>query len=206
LAQLPRGGDRKSDGQDQRTNSSFDPTIAEAAKRLNVGTTIVKEAKTVLQSAEQTKAVEAGQKSVHKAATEIKQARAEQAAPTPEDAVKRDATGYPIPEPLIALWDRAPEVDGMRRQLTALCRLLCDAADNDDLFYRTTDLELVIDRLDEAYMALAAAVPYAVCAHCREQDAGNPCPICQGRRLISKSTFDKCIPENLKKNRAAPCA
>ena len=70
MAQLPHGGDRKSD---QRTNSSLD--VAGAAELLKVGTSTVKDARTVLASgdAETIAAVEQGKLSVSRAAKEVRQ-------------------------------------------------------------------------------------------------------------------------------------
>ena len=89
MAQVPHGGDRKSD---QRTNSSLD--VAEAAELLNVGTSTVSDARTVLASgdAKTIAAVEQGKLSVSRAAKEVRQSRPR---PAPQPKAKNDQPSKP---------------------------------------------------------------------------------------------------------------
>src|SRR3954452_14850649 len=108
MAQLPHGGDRKSD---QRTNSSLD--IAEAAKLLNVGTSTVKDARTVLASgdAETIAAVEQGKLSVSRAAKEVRQSTPK---PKPQPRATDDQPSKPalvIEAKTVEQWAVMPEAD-----------------------------------------------------------------------------------------------
>ena len=108
MAQLPHGGDRKSD---QRTNSSLD--IAGAAELLNVGTSTVKDARTVLASgdAETIAAVEQGKLSVSRAAKEVRQSTPQT---RPQPKAKNDQPSKPalVIEPkTVEQWAVMPEAD-----------------------------------------------------------------------------------------------
>jgi hypothetical protein len=86
IANLPHGGANKKQG----TNSSLAPSIDEVADKLSVGRTIVKLARTVLQDPAQTRAVEAGEKTIHAAVSEIRTARS----PRTTQAAPIDPTGF----------------------------------------------------------------------------------------------------------------
>jgi hypothetical protein len=108
------------------------------------------------------------------------------------------------------------------------CCIKFNSEEEDDALYHPVDMNRVLDRLDEACAELSLAVPYAVCPTCQGRGGvggvvdselveglevagdigraahaivGPTCPLCKGRGLLSKHTFDTCVPEALKKNR-----
>jgi len=108
MAQLPHGGDRKSD---QRTNSSLD--VAGAAELLNVSPSTVKDARTVLASGDAATiaAVEQGKLSVSRAAKEVRQSTPKT---KPQPKAKNDQPCKPalvIESKTVEQWAVMPEAD-----------------------------------------------------------------------------------------------
>jgi hypothetical protein len=115
--------------------------------------------------------------------------------------VRRDLTGYPIPDHKVSLFDRSEEVHNVLRMISAARGALQTAQDNEDRLWQPVILSSMITRLDGIYADLKVAVPYAVCPYCSGQTSDN-CRTCKGRGVISKFTWDTAIPSDLKAVRA----
>lgn len=181
----------------ESANLPTPPTITEAAAKLNVSPRLVQEAKIVVQSKHQTRAVESGEKTVHKAAAEIKAKKAEK-------EIRRDETGYPIPEALWELWARRTEVEDILKAISKARCIVKAAHEREDVLYQPSNLNGALAKLHDAYTTVAMATPYAVCVTCQGRTA-ETCTSCKGRGLISKHHYEKCVPEELKNVRDKMC-
>jgi ParB-like chromosome segregation protein Spo0J len=187
LATLPHGRSEKKKGM----NSSLTPSIDEVAEQLSVGTAIVKQARTVLQDATQTKAVESGQKSVHAAAREIRATRGAPPLGTdPSPKPVLDSTGYQIPEALRPLWNRRAEVDTTLNDISRAFATLKSAREAGDILFSRTNLNEVLAHLESAYDATLLSALSAVCPAC-DGHALDQCPVCHGRGFLNADEFNR---------------
>jgi hypothetical protein len=171
-----------------------------AAAMMAVGKRSVMRAKTILDSPTQAQAVAAGTKTVNAAAKEIK-AR-EQA-----KEVRRDKTGYAIPEEVLPMWDRDPEVAEIQNAIARAVRLVKDASADTSAtskFWGAVNLQHIEITLYNAKRDLDGARPYAVCCTCQGR-VRESCRSCKGRGYINKHLYDVCVPEELKAIRAKSC-
>ncbi|EDY19024.1 hypothetical protein CfE428DRAFT_3201 [Chthoniobacter flavus Ellin428] len=202
IARLPRGRTEKI----KEANLPICPTIAEAAQRLAVSPRLVRQARAVLASGTETKAVEKGAKTVNAAAKEVKAAKAAKAARATKTAneVHRDATGYAIPEEILALWQRKPEVDQLLKLVSQARVAAKSAHEQDDILFAPSNLNSVIGKLNEAYSILSNSVPFAVCPTCQGYGR-TQCLSCKGRGIVGKFFYDTCVPAELKAVRNSAC-
>jgi len=171
-----------------------------AATMMAVGRRSVMRAKTILDSPTQAQAVAAGTKTVVAAAREIKsRAQAQE--------VRRDKTGYAIPEEVLPLWDRDPEVAEIQNIIARAVRLVKDAsadASATNLFWGAVNLQHIEITLYNAKRDLDNARPYAVCCTCQGR-VRESCRSCKGRGYLNKHLYDNCVPVELKVIRAKSC-
>jgi len=171
-----------------------------AATMMAVGERSVVRAKTILDNPTQAKAVAAGTQTVRAAAREIKsRAQAQE--------VRRDKTGYAIPEEVLPLWDRDPEVAEIQNIIARAVRLVKDAsadASATNLFWGAVDLQRIESMLYNAKRDLDNARPYAVCCTCQGR-VRESCRSCKGRGYLNKHLYDNCVPVELKAIRAKSC-
>jgi len=171
-----------------------------AATLMAVGERSVERAKIVLDHPTQAQAVAAGTQTVRAAAREIK-AREK----SPE--VRRDKTGYAIPEEVLPMWDRDPEVAEIQNIIARAVRLVKDASADTSAtskFWGAVNLQHIEITLYNAKRDLDGARPYAVCCTCQGR-VRESCRSCKGRGYINKHLYDVCVPEELKAVRAKSC-
>jgi ParB-like chromosome segregation protein Spo0J len=211
IACLPNGGDRSSEAAKQSANLQTAPSAAKAAKQLSVSERLVAEARRILHDEAQTRAVEAGEKTVHAAAAEMKAAaKAGKRGPKPardnsnSGDIRRDATGYPIPEELWERWERKAEVLGLLQHVSGARAVVRAAVQSEDILYAPTNINGVLADLNNAYTLLQLSVPYAVCTTCQGR-AVETCRFCKGRGFISKHHYEHCVPAELKEIRRKGC-
>jgi len=116
-----------------------------------------------------------------------------------KDAVMVDATGFPIPEPLLIYWNRADEVQEILTQLSHIKGTLEKAMEEKDLMYWELGTGPVA-HLSRAWQEIHAAKPYAVCLQCQGHPEIQPegkCRLCGGRGLISKHRWET-VPEEMR--------
>jgi len=193
IARLPHGRAEKK----KEANLPLTPTIAEAAQRLSVSPRLVRQARTVLANKAETKAVEKGAKTVNAAAKEVKAAKATNEPP-------RDATGYAIPEEILSLWQRKPEVDRLLKLLSQARVAVKSAHAQSDLLFAPSNLNSAIGKLNDAYSILSTSVPFAVCPTCQGYGRAQ-CLSCKGRGFVGKFFYDTCVPAELKAIRDSAC-
>lgn len=187
--------------QKESANLQTPPTIAEAAKAVSVSPRLVHEAKTVLASKRQTAAVVSGEKSVHRAAAEIKAKKAEK-------EVRRDSTGYAIPEELWPLWDRRDEVQtiltAIGKARGALRAVMDSMNEGDDPLFAHSNVSGAYGRLNDAWTTVSMALPHAVCPACQGR-APDTCKLCKASGFIPKHTYDHAISDDLRTIREKSC-
>lgn len=173
-------------------------TQTEAAKRLNVSTRSVTSARAVLKNPVQSKAVESGHQTVNGAVKQIAAAKAAK-------EVKRDSTGYAIPDKILPLWNRREEIVEIQNAIAKARRMVKDAYEKlPDPLWQPVNLQAVLAELQNTKRDLDMAFPYAVCPTCQGM-AADKCASCKGRGFLPKHTFDVTTPEELKRIRAKSC-
>jgi hypothetical protein len=119
--------------------------------------------------------------------------------------VRRDKTGFKIPDDLISHFDRTEEFN--RHFLGTITQLrsgLRDAQETKDALFREVNFNAAFSDLDNLWSNLKRAVPYAVCPYCQGV-MRKTCTVCKATGVLSKFTFDTCVPENIKATRAKSC-
>lgn len=198
IAKRPPGRSDEKKG----ANLPITPTITEAAEKLSVSPRLVKEAKTVLSSRPQTRAVESGEKTVHAAAKEIKAKKAEK-------EIQRDSTGYAIPEDILPLWNRRAEVQEILTSIGKARGALRTVMDRmketgDDVLFVHSNVSGAHGRLNDAWTTVSMALPHAVCPTCQGR-APDSCKLCKGSGFIPKHTYDHAISDDLRAIREKAC-
>ena len=118
-----------------------------------------------------------------------------------EPPVRRDMTGYPIPDHKVSLFERSEEVEKVLRLIASVRGALQTAQDNEDRLWQPVIVSAMMTKLDAIYADLKTAVPYAVCPYCSGMTAEH-CLTCKGRGVISKFIWDTVVPSDLKAIRA----
>jgi hypothetical protein len=190
LANLPRGNPRFSEGSPKSARLPNRKTDAEAAKELEVGERTVRDAKTVLRDApkESIKAVEEGKKTVNQAVRAVKESKTK--------TLRLDETGYPIPESVLELWQRA---EAFKSNLQAISRIkgeISKGLDEKDPIFRELNSS-VIAMLQNLYSELKCVIPYAVCTTCQGHQEKN-CTLCKTRGFISHFAYKQFVPAETK--------
>lgn len=184
LLELPRGNPNLESSKNptnpkRAQNALASETIAEAAEKIDVSPRTLKQAKQVLKEGtpEQINEIQGGKKSVATAVKEIKQEK--------EKTEKHfDKTGYPIPDSILADWQRAHEY---RSTLRALQNIKLDVEkrlDASDLIFREIGQDTLIE-LQHAWATLKSVLPYAVCPTCQGRRR-DKCTACKGRGWVSE--------------------
>ncbi|HEX4120081.1 MAG TPA: ParB/RepB/Spo0J family partition protein [Verrucomicrobiae bacterium] len=111
-----------------------------------------------------------------------------------------DRTGFPIPENLKEGWEQTDpltlvaDAKGVRDEIRHFER-----ADEFRKLRREVDFKKVLSCLDNSILEIERAVPHAVCPCLGRQE---DCKFCQGRGLVSKFFWDKCVPKTDREARA----
>ncbi len=177
-------------------------TQQEAAKRLNVSTRSVGDARVVEKDKKLAKQVANGSKSVHAAAREVRKKEEEK-------EVRRDSTGYAIPEELWALWDRREEVQSI---LTAISKargalrgvMEAQGQGEPDPLYFHANVSGAQAHLHNAWTSISMALPYATCPVCQGR-IKETCKLCKQSGFIPKHTYDHAISDELRAVREKSC-
>lgn len=116
----------------------------------------------------------------------------------PENAIPRDEIGNEIPDHLQGLFARASEVQALLTALSNVRGVIRAAAD--DPLYFECNAQSVATGIAQAYDAIKATTPYAVCPWCHgKAPMQKTCRGCGGRGLIGKFRYDTAVPRELKK-------
>lgn len=196
-----------SSGEHPKSSSANLPTSAprtqgEAAKMLSVSPRLVREARTVLENPKLAKAVVNGTRTVHAAAKEIRKKQEAK-------EVRRDSTGYAIPEELWPLWDRRDEVQTI---LTAISKargalravMEAQGEGEPDPLYFHANVSGAQAHLNNAWTSISMALPHATCPVCQGRAKGT-CKLCKGSGFIPKHTYDHALSDELRAVREKSC-
>jgi hypothetical protein len=112
-------------------------------------------------------------------------------------SVVRDATDYPIPLDLVALWVRRAEVAALIDQLDHIRKLLTEAEESKDKLWIGCGFGQAIPQLKLAAQYISAAIPHAICPNCQGRNVTS-CPTCHKKGFINKFQFSKTPQETLK--------
>ncbi len=110
----------------------------------------------------------------------------------PPPAEVLDGTGWPVPTQLIPLWKRVDEVQEMVTVLSRVKRALRSAQDQKDLLFAEVNYSSALSQLDQAWVDIKTAKPFAVCPACQGLVADR-CTLCKGRGLLSEHRWNTCV-------------
>ena len=138
------------------------------------------------------KIVNAGQKVTAAAISKL-------APPPPRKSVEKilDGTGLEIPPEAMPIWLRKDEAKSLLSAVSSIRSTLRIAMDNKDLLFIEVDFTDNMAKLNQVYIDLQRARPYAVCPTC----AGiklDDCLTCKGRGFVSEFYWTNCVPEETK--------
>ncbi len=120
----------------------------------------------------------------------------------PKPKGELDATGCEIPSEIMALWMKAQEESqAVLTYISAIKFKINNMALAGSVAFKgVVDFDDTTAHMNQAYMNVELAYPYAVCATCGGKTAKD-CLACKGRGYVSKWFWDTCVPEEAKKLR-----
>lgn len=175
---------------------SFASRKIEAVQRVfTVSPDSIKTASRILdESPALAKQVRDGKISVHAASEKLAERKADR-----EPVL--DETGWPIPDAMIALWQRRGEVREMLATVANIEHRLKAMQEAKDELFSTVNFSSAMSKLQFAHMEIKAAQLYAVCTACQGRNR-TKCVFCKGRGFIAKHIWDSAVPAELKAIRA----
>jgi len=114
-----------------------------------------------------------------------------------------DATSYPIPEPLVALWERKQEIQDLMTGISRIKCLIEKGRNEEDKLFSKID-QSAIDKLESVHHLLLQAMPVHVCGICQgrlEVRKDGFCKACGSTGFMSKYEYETFVPEELRKVR-----
>ncbi len=108
-----------------------------------------------------------------------------------------DEVGKPIPDHLVPLFDRAPEVQALLSQLSSVKAALKRAEEAGDVLFGDCNMQSALAGIQTAYDAIKATTPYAVCPWCHGT-LSDQCRGCGHRGVLGKYRWDTTVQRELK--------
>jgi hypothetical protein len=108
-----------------------------------------------------------------------------------------DEVGKPIPDHLLPLFDRAPEVQVLLTQISSVRGALRRAEEAGDLLYGDCNMQVAQAALQTAFDAVKATTPYVVCPWCHGT-LSDQCRGCGHRGVLGKYRWDTTVQRELK--------
>lgn len=140
-------------------------------------------------------------KSIEESAQRIIQPKAQKEKPQ-----LLDKTGYPVPENLVPLFGRAPEVAEVLTRISATRGLLRRVSENKDILWSPVNFSVAMIELDKAFAEMKCALPFAVCPYCQgRSETMTHCNACKGRGVVSEFFYDHAVPTDIKGVREKSC-
>lgn len=126
--------------------------------------------------------------------------------PSEKPIVDLDKTGYPIPNSIIQLWkDASAELNALLRKVSEIrteVRVVMEAKDDNPVWRGVSPTELMV-LLDNAYRAINAGIPHAVCPYCQGR-VFKSCRHCNQTGYMGKFALTT-VPKEMLDLRAKSC-
>lgn len=140
-------------------------------------------------------------------ARHIEEAAQRDTSPPPKKPEQKDilldATGWPVPDNLVPLFERFTEVKQHLNSIAAIRGMLRRVQENKDQLWSIVNFSATMIDLDRAFQEIKQAVPYAVCPYCSgHDDTRSHCTNCHQRGAVSELFWKQAIPEEIKAVRA----
>ena len=110
-----------------------------------------------------------------------------------------DATGHPIPDHLIELWDRRTEIEDLLAHVSKARCAIQDAQRDADPLFAELNTSSTLANLNTAYDQIKATAPHAVCPWCHGT-LSDQCRACKGRGMIGSFAWGR-VPTDIKNGR-----
>jgi hypothetical protein len=110
-----------------------------------------------------------------------------------------DQVGKAIPDHLIPLFDRAPEVQALLGQISSVRGALRRAKEADDALFAEVNFQAAEAALQTAYDTIKVTTPYAVCPWCHGT-LSDECRGCGHRGVIGEFRWDTIVPREMKED------
>jgi len=96
-----------------------------------------------------------------------------------------DGTGLEVPKEALTVWNRMPEAQNLLSKVSDIRGALKSAQDNEDKLFAEVDFTDCLAKLNQVYIDLQRAKPFAVCPSCSGIDSEG-CMTCYERGLVSE--------------------
>lgn len=128
--------------------------------------------------------------------------------PPPAEAAKakpenqKDETGYTIPECTLPLWSQGEvEVQAMLTAITKIKSRFAQAEESREPLFSECNLQQIKADLEQLFVRVKLAKPYAVCPGCQGETIKTNCTQCKSRGFVSKFYWKHCVDEETRKLR-----
>ncbi len=118
----------------------------------------------------------------------------------PVKELPKDETGLEIPKEALAGWARGQEAQELLTYISAIRSRIKKAQDSKDLLFVEVDFTDDLAKLNQVYIDLQRAKPYAICPTCQGKLAKD-CMSCKGRGFVSQFYWEHMVPEETRKLR-----
>ena len=108
-----------------------------------------------------------------------------------------DGTGLEIPPEVQTLWNRVQEAQQLLTQISVVRSALKTAEDDKDLLFCEVDFTDDVAKLNQVYVDLQRARPFAICPSCNGTSTKG-CAVCHGRGFVSEFYWKNNVPEETK--------
>ena len=108
-----------------------------------------------------------------------------------------DGTGLEVPKESLDLWKRGGEAMGLLHKISDLRGALKSAQEDGDKLFVEVDFTDCLAKLNQVFIDLQRAKPYAVCPTCSGIDSSG-CMTCSERGFVSEFYWKHNVPEETK--------
>jgi hypothetical protein len=108
-----------------------------------------------------------------------------------------DGTGLEVPVESRALWNRRQDALNLINSISDVRSFLKRCQDSKDPLFVEVDYTDDLANLNQVYVDLKRAIPYAVCPTCQGKQPAT-CTTCKGRGFVSQFYWDNCVPQEVK--------
>ncbi len=112
-------------------------------------------------------------------------------------AIVKDGTGIEVPPEILELWNRTADAQEFLSTISQLRGALKKAQAEKDILFVETDFTNNLAMLNQVYVDLAQAKPYAVCPECNGVKPKG-CSVCSGRGFVSEFYWIHKVPQETK--------